>query len=189
MAMRLTITERGVGAIQRSLRGLEIRTGRAVSNATGKLAHDLRKEIVTGIRSQAPGGIHFKPLAPSTIARKKNGSKALIDQGDLIRSINVTKLGDLAFFVGVHRSVQGKAGKPMWNLAEIHEFGSKKKPNRPPARPFLIPSYKAWRYDAEKQWAILLGRELGIPNLGGARASIGNITGKVTFGGGGEGGD
>jgi len=186
--IRIRITERGVATIQKRLQNLAIRTGRAVSNATGQLAHQLRREIVTGIRKQAPGGLRFKPLAESTKARK-GSSKALIDQGDLIRSINVTKLGNLAFFVGVHRTVMAKGGQKMWNLAEIHEFGSQKRPGRPPARPFLIPSYNAWRVGAEKMWATFVGKELGLPALGGARTAVGLTMGKVDVGSGLFGGD
>jgi hypothetical protein len=181
MAIRLKIFERGCKGIERSLAALAARTQRAVSNATGKLAHQLRREIVTGIRAQAPGGVTFKPLAESTIRRKKS-SKALIDHGDLIRSINVTKVGDLVYFVGVHKMTSVRIGAiTLVNLAEIHEFGSKKRPGRPPARPFLIPSYKAWRYDAEKQWANLVGKELRIPTFAGARGRLGAKAGGVEF--------
>lgn len=184
MAVRITIQERGLGAIQKGLSMLASKTDRAVSNAVGKLSHELRREIVTGIRSQAPGGMTFKPLADSTIQRKKS-TKALINHGDLIRSINVTKLDKFVFFVGVHRMYAVRVGAvTMVNIAEIHEFGSKKRPGRPPARPFLIPSYKAWRYDAEKRFAELVGKELGVPAFAGIGAKIGSRMGGVSFGSG-----
>ncbi len=185
MAIRITIRERGLGAIQKGLRLLASKTENAAANATGKLAHDLRREIVVGIRAQAPGGMTFKPLADSTIQRKKS-TKALIDHGDLIRSINVTRLDRFVFFVGVHRMYAARVGAvTMVNIAEIHEFGSKKRQNRPPARPFLIPSYKAWRYDAEKRFAELVGKEIGVPTFaGGIGAKIGARMGGVSFGSG-----
>ncbi|MEN6368460.1 MAG: phage virion morphogenesis protein [Thermotogota bacterium] len=186
--MRLSIIEKGIGLIQGGLRDLSRKTERAVANATGQLAHSLRREIVTGIRAQAPGGLQFKPLAESTKARK-GSSKALIDHGDLIRSINVTKMSDLVYFVGVHRMYAvriGRSALSLVNIAEIHEFGSKKRPGRPPARPFLIPSYKVWRYGAEKEFAELVGKQLGLPAFAGVRGGVGAKMGSISFGDGGE---
>lgn len=107
-------------------------------------AADLRGQIVRGIRDQAPGGQKLAALAQSTIDMKRGKSKALINYGDLIRSVNVTEVGDLrsggAAFVGVHRNAKpyGKRGaarsraigKPLVNIAAIHEFGT---------APFQIP--------------------------------------------------
>jgi hypothetical protein len=100
------------------------------------LAGNMKK----GIRDQAPGGVAFKPLAASTRKMKKNKSKALIMYGDLMRSINVTEVGDIktggAAFVGVHRmaKAKGKTGGRrrtlLVNIAAIHEYGTK---------PFKIP--------------------------------------------------
>jgi hypothetical protein len=116
----------------------------ALRQAILREANDLRGKMVRGIRDQAPGGKTFSPLAETTIRMKRGKSKALINYGDLIRSINVTEVGDLrqggAAFVGVHRTARpyGKAGaarskalgKALVNIAAIHEFG---------ARPFVIP--------------------------------------------------
>lgn len=117
------------------------RIGRQAPSALRRVilqeANDLRGQMVRGIRDQAPGGAKLAPLAASTIAMKRGKSKALINYGDLIRSINVTEIGDLrtggAAFVGVHRSAKpyGKRGaararalgKPLVNIAAIHEFG------------------------------------------------------------------
>lgn len=164
----------------------------ALRQAILKEANDLRAQMVKGVRDQAPGGATFKPLAASTIRMKRGKSKALINYGDLIRSINVTEIGDIrtggAAFVGVHRTARpkGKAGqarasalgKSLVNVAAIHEFGSRpfqipvtprlrrfwfamfkkgifKKPlkksrtviNHPgvPARPYIRPTFAAWR--------------------------------------------
>lgn len=117
-----------------------------IKQAIAQEAHILRKIIVTGIRSQKPGGKQFKPLDPATIAMKKS-SKALIHRGDLIRSITVKSLpGGNSYFVGVHKMSRGKDGKSLANIAEVHEFGTKN--GRIPARPFLQPSFDEWRKDA-----------------------------------------
>jgi len=160
MSISLTITEHGLDQIHTRIMDYSKKVKKGISKATGKLAHDLRKQIVTGIRKQAPAGIQFKPLRPATI-KKKGSSKALIDHGDLIRSINVTKLGDLAYFVGVNRSVMAKNGKPMVNIAEVHEFGTKD--GRIPARPYLRPTWRVWSHFAEEEWVKLVAKEIGVP--------------------------
>lgn len=104
--------------------------------------------------------MRFKPLAESTKARK-GSSKALIDHGDLVRSINVTKVGGGDFFVGVHRNVTARDGQPMVNIAEVHEFGTRD--GRIPARPYLRPTYKIWAWDAERVWAGVVAREMRLP--------------------------
>jgi hypothetical protein len=100
----------------------------AVSQGIDREALLLSRAIRTGIRTQAPAGQRFTPLAASTIALK-GSSKALIDKGDLIASITTTKVRLanrlIARFVGVHRTAIGKAGQRLANIAEIHEFGTK----------------------------------------------------------------
>lgn len=84
----------------------------------------LEAMMKTGIRNQAPGGKKFKPLAESTIERK-GSSKALIDRGDLINSINTDFYGGgLTAFVGVSRMARDRDGNRLANIAEIHEFGT-----------------------------------------------------------------
>lgn len=182
MAMAITITQHGIMPIERALKRLENNTQRVLGQTVGVMAHELRRDIVTGIRKQAPGGIRFKALADSTRAQKKS-SKALIDHGDLIRSVNVTNTGQMVWFVGVHRSVIAPDGQPMWNIAEIHEFGSRKVKDRPPARPFLRPSYAAWKLGAEKRFASLIGQSLGLAASGRFTIQIEPSTGDASGGG------
>lgn len=144
---------------------------RAVERSVHRSAQYLRRQIVQGIRSQAPGGKRFKPLKPETVARKKS-SKALINHGDLIRSVNVTRVASgrqIVFFVGVHRNAVGKDGQSLANIAEIHEDGSKKVKDRPPARPFLQPSWDVWVRTAEQQFARDVAGELGLEGSLGER--------------------
>jgi len=129
---------------------------RVVERAVERNAMRLSSQIKNGIRSQAPGGQRFKPLAPST-ADAKGSSKALMDNLDLLKSIKVTKVRRFrsnAFFVGVYRRARGKAGQKLANVAEIHETGSKKVKDRPPQRAFLKPSYDEWARYANMQFAI-----------------------------------
>jgi hypothetical protein len=114
----------------------------------------LARLMKLGIRGQAPGGKAFKPLAASTKKMKKS-SKALIDKGDLIGSINVTPLplsAEIAVFVGINRGKRSKYGKDLVNIAEIHEFGT---------RPFMIPvsnKLRAW-------WRAMFNRGVFAHNL------------------------
>lgn len=116
------------------------RTPPAIRRVLLQEGQALVREIKLGIRGQAPGGKAFKPLAVSTKKRKKS-SKALIDKGDLLGSVNVTPLplsAEVAVFVGVNRGRRSKDGRDLVNIAEIHEFGT---------RPFMIPvtgKLRAW---------------------------------------------
>ena len=105
----------------------------AIATAVRQEAQLLRKQIVEGITSQAPGGQAFAPLAATTIAARKlrgfGGTKALLRRGDLRNSITVIAEGDEAF-VGVSRKARGKGGSPLANIAEMNEFG---------AGPFIVP--------------------------------------------------
>lgn len=118
---------------RRLLAGGGARLKVAVSTALRQEGHALRKDVVQGITSQAPGGQPFKPLAPTTLAARQlkggGGSKALIRRGDLRNSITVIASGD-EVFVGILRKARGKGGASTANVAEIHEFG---------AGPFVVP--------------------------------------------------
>ena len=82
-------------------------------------AHLLRKEIVTGLTSQAPGGTTIRPLSPLTLAARKlggfRGTKALLRRGDLRNSIGVVvERGEV--FVGVLRKAKGPGGAGLVNV-------------------------------------------------------------------------
>lgn len=131
----LDIQVRGITKARAFLNGAAAKFPRALRMAMKAQALEYKRIVQTGIRRQAPGGKKFVPLAESTI-KMKGSSKALINNGDLLRSINVNELAGLAsqeaasFFVGVHRTTKSKDGKSLANIAEIHEFGS---------RPYKIP--------------------------------------------------
>lgn len=140
----LAVSLKGDEIVAAMLQRFQARAPSALRRAILQEANDLRGQMIKGIRDQAPGGAMFKPLAASTIRMKRGKSKALINYADLIRSVNVTEIGDIrtggAAFVGVHRTARpkGKAGaarsaalgKSLVNIAAIHEYGS---------RPFQIP--------------------------------------------------
>ena len=87
-----------------------------------------KKEIVQGIRKQAPAGKAFSKLAPLTRRQRKvtgfGGRKALIRSGDLIRSVTVIKRSR-GVFVGVPRGAKGKDGRSMVDIAKLQEEGSR----------------------------------------------------------------
>lgn len=100
----------------------------AVDKALMQEAQFFRTKIVEGIREQAPGGKAFAPLAPTTLAIRRfrgfGGGKALVVHGDLRNSITIVKDRE-GVFVGVLRSAQGKGSQSLYNVAAVHEFGSR----------------------------------------------------------------
>ena len=126
----LKTTFTGVAATQKRITGWRLKLPKAIDTQMRRQAHRLRTMMVRGIRDQAPGGEAFQPLAETTKKMKKS-SKALIDNGDLIRSIGVDRVeGGEGYFIGVNRQAQNDEGEPMVDLAELHEEGS---------APFVIP--------------------------------------------------
>jgi hypothetical protein len=85
----------------------------------------VEREMKLGLRSGAPGGEPFRPLAPWTVfLRRSHSSSPLLDNGDLLGAIS-TKVDDVALegFVGVIRRGAGSSGVDRARIAEIHEFG------------------------------------------------------------------
>ena len=121
---------------------LVARMEKALNSAATKCALLLVREIKKGIKSQAPGGKKFTPLAEATI-EKKGSSKALIDTGFLLSAITQIIKGDVAF-VGLLRGTRNKDGEEIVNIGAIMEFGATiQMPSGAtiviPARPFLHP--------------------------------------------------
>lgn len=175
--INFNVAIQGVQNSQSAMRVWERNTQKAVKKTLRKEAVMLRGMMQTGIRSQAPGGQKFQELAEVTKLRK-GSSLALIDKSDLLRSHNVTEVegsAGMALFVGVHRNVPGKHGKPMYNLAEIHNYGTKD--GRIPAREWLGPVYAEWLKDAEKRFMENITKELNLGKLGQLVAQ-----GSVVFG-------
>lgn len=122
--------------------GLAGRFQKSVDAAVMAEAQYLRGQIVKGIRSGAPGGKAFAPLAPLTLAIRKmrggGGTKPLIQTGALIGGITATRTGD-GVFVGLLRQAKSKGGKSLANIGAIHEFGASwTQPLSPKARRFLF---------------------------------------------------
>ncbi|MEN6533378.1 MAG: hypothetical protein ABFD89_06925 [Bryobacteraceae bacterium] len=128
--------------------GFNQRLALAIRKATIKNALLLVREIKRGIRSQAPGGQQFAPLAQVTIDRK-GSSKALIDTGFLVNSITQKIMSDRAF-VGLLRTRISKDGESVANIGAMMEYGATI--NHPrgaviviPPRPFLHPTMLKYR--------------------------------------------
>jgi hypothetical protein len=106
-----------------------VRVNRAINQAVLQEAQFFRAQVIAGIRDQSPGGQAFKPLSASTLAvrrfKKFNGTKALLNRGDLRNSIRVHRQGAGAAFVGVLRSARNRDGRPLANVAELNEWGSR----------------------------------------------------------------
>jgi hypothetical protein len=115
-------------AARRILATVPKRLKDAQDKAVMQEAQFFRTKIVEGLRTGAPGGQAFQPLAPTTLAirrlRGAKGTKPLIVHGDLRNSIAVVREGD-GVFVGVLRSARGSGGASLVNIAAVHEFGSR----------------------------------------------------------------
>lgn len=106
----------------------ELNTRKCLDRALKQEGHFLRKQVVQGIRTQAPGGKKFRKLSRNTRRtrrfKKFRGSKALIRTGDLLGSI-VVKTSPLQVFVGVLRTAKTRNGGELVNVARIQEEGSR----------------------------------------------------------------
>lgn len=135
----IRIKTKGLMASMTAASRIGAQVEKGIQNAVAQGAHELRREMMEGLRNQSPGGKTILPLSDMTIALrglpqkgaknqklKKGTTKALIRHGDLIRSINVEKQSPENYTVGVHRGAKGKkSGKDMVNIAEVHEYGTK----------------------------------------------------------------
>lgn len=134
--INVATTIRGAARTSAALAQWRMKLPKAIKTNMYRQALRLRVIMVRGIRDQAPGGKPFKPLADST-KEMKGSSKALIDHGDLIRSIGVDEHGGgEIFFIGVNRNAQKDDGASLYNLAEIHNDGT---------APYTIPVTPALR--------------------------------------------
>lgn len=146
----ITLTMVGVEAAKKSVAQLAREARRAADEMTRTEAEELAKQIRQTLRAQGVGGIMFKPLSKTTILirrklRGRRGTKALIETGSMLRSVRTHKVvipgRSLAFFVGVHRTARGPKGRPLANIAEFHEFGTR------PFRITVTPKFRVfWNY-------------------------------------------
>lgn len=126
---------------------------RASDRAVERAAVWLAGKVRTGIRNQSPGGRPFLPLKAATI-KAKGSSKALIDLGDLRRSIKSQKIATSTYVVGVHRTARNKSGTKLVLIGKVHEEGyppgATGQPSpvatgidrvNIPARPYLAPTF------------------------------------------------
>jgi len=194
--LTLEVKPQDFGHARAQLDRLGRRLPGAVSQAIGYEAAVLAGDMRRGIRSGAPGGQRFRPLAESTKKMKKS-SKPLINHGDLLRSIKYEQVSrqryETTYFVGVNRKERNRDGKSLANIAEIHEFGTRPykiqvtpkmrrfwfamyragvfvAPLSPkktiihhpgiPERPFLRPTFDAWKGDAEARIVKRISRML-----------------------------
>lgn len=103
------------------IENFEKRYRKAVKAALTRAGLYLKKQIQKGIRDQKPGGKEYEKLHPITIERK-GSKKAMIDDGDFFNAITF-KLTSDTLFVGVLKQAKDKDGKPLVNIAEVHEYG------------------------------------------------------------------
>jgi hypothetical protein len=112
-------------------------------------AEMLQEEIVEGIKSGAPGGVPFAPLAPSTI-RRKGHSAPLQETRTLLRNITVRRMRGEGVIVGYEIGPRPRAmhpkgrGATIADVGEFHEQAERPNP-RNPRRAFMAPVLAAKR--------------------------------------------
>jgi hypothetical protein len=113
-------------AATRLLTGAGRRVAQSIDSALRAEAFGLQREIVLGLRDQSPGGSPIRPLAETTIAKRRmkgfRGTKALIERADLLRSVT-TEVRNGIVFVGVARKARLASGEAAVDIAERNEFG------------------------------------------------------------------
>lgn len=168
-SLDLTVQVKDFGKAKRQLASISRLLSGAVSSSIAYEATVLAGDIRRGIRSSAPGGQRFKALADSTIRMKGGKSKPLINHSDLIGSVKSEQFErgkyDSAYFVGVNRHKKGRSGQELWNIAEIHEFGTKKYNIRitPKLRGFWFAMFKAGVFNAPLKNGRAFIQHPGIP--------------------------
>jgi len=107
---------------------------KALLKAGEELASDIRERILDGKDMDALHGFTIE---------QKGSSKPLIDDGDLLASVGVRSIEDLAVVVGVHRKAEDGT-----DLAALHEREKGTRvPVTPkmPGRPYMKPAYQDFR--------------------------------------------
>ncbi len=139
--------------------------------------------------------VNRDPIVRSKGKRPKLGkgsTKALINSGDMLRSIHV-RGGMLHYTVGIHRGARNKKGNDLVNIASIHEYGTKRYTmtvnghmarfsrflvmmgilnvpwkigqtlrRKGKARPFIRPGKQLWERDASELFAARIAKAGGL---------------------------
>ena len=139
------------------------------------------EELASDIRTRILDGKDMKPLHGFTI-EQKGSSKPLIDDGDLLGSVGMRFIEELAVFVGVHRRAEDGTDIAAIHEREdgtrvpvtpkmrafLHSRGFHLKPETTelfiPGRPFVKPAYLDFR---QRKTAERLTAELVEETLGG----------------------
>lgn len=144
--------------LKRIMEGFDQRLHRNAQKALRRAG----EELASDIRTRILDGKDMKPLHGFT-TQEKGSSKPLIDDGDLLGSVGLRFIEELAVFVGVHRRAEDGT-----DVAAIHEHedgtrvpvtpkmraflharGFHLKPETTelfiPGRPFVKPAYRDFR--------------------------------------------
>ena len=99
----------------------------AQRSAVKKEARRVRKMVISGLRSQSPGGKKLQRLALSTRRMRRatnvKGSKALVARGRFMNSIRVIERTN-SFFIGVPKAARDGRGKSIAKIIRLQEKGA-----------------------------------------------------------------
>ena len=113
---------RKTGDWQRFTRMLAAVPKRITDNAERELygvAEQVRSSMVTGITSKR---FDLAPNAESTI-KQKGSSTPLVNDGDLVGSIDTHKMDENGYLVGAHKSATDREGNRLANIFAILTYG------------------------------------------------------------------
>jgi hypothetical protein len=148
---------------RRTLEGSAQKLRRGMEAAVREQAQRAKREVVQGIRRQAPGGEALDRPSPLTLASRKlegvRGQKALQETGEHVRAITYVARG-LEAFVGIRSSARGSDGRALARVAEVQEEGS---------GPIVIPMTPAMR---RYLGALRSKADAAAPNRAGAGAGV-----------------
>jgi hypothetical protein len=98
---------------------------RILDKAIAQEAHLFRKRVVEAFDSSgASNKVVWAPNKEST-AKIKGSSKPLVDRADLRNSIEVQKVKNDEYFVGVPKGARGAKGQDLVDVGGVHEEGKK----------------------------------------------------------------
>lgn len=132
---RIGIEQGGWRRALERMRRLEQTVQARERRAVMKAALYAEREMKKGLASGVPGGIPRAPLAPlapiTILLRRKRSNRPLLDSGSLLGAITTRFDGrTMSAFVGILRASRNSRGRPLTDIATVHEFGTK---------PFVIP--------------------------------------------------
>ena len=149
----------------------------AIEKSLAEEAQLVHREVVRGIRDQAPGGRRFRRLAASTRAMRRvagfSGSQALIRSGETVAAIRVISRRGGAF-VGIPKNARGSDGRPLARILRMNEEGATIQIRMTPAMRRFLHSQLSQRTTKVASRGVIRVRIPARPVFGPVAKKVGN---------------